>query len=516
MIRNLLVTGCFLVIAVWGLKAQEKLSDGYQKFLYGNGQVSSEGTIRDGKPDGKWISYYVNGTVKSVGIRTNFELDSIWNFYDEKGNLVDQISYLAGKKSGYHTRYQIISINDSARPEILFRELYVDNLRQGLSWYYNKQGKPERAVRYKDNKKHGLVREFRDTLEQVVYKYHNDFLIDREFVNQTDSRGLKQGVWRDYFDNDNIRMEANYKNGQLNGYYREYNSSGKMLVSRFYENGVLIEQGENDEIAAEIRNQYDNEGNLVASGSYMNNIPVGVHRKYSADKTKVAVQEYDNSGQVMSEGVTNDKGVKEEYWKFYYAGGQVRLEGGYKDDKRDGPWKFYFPDGKLEQTGSYLNGMENGLWTWYFENGTCRREENYFRGREDGSSVEYDENGTVIARGEYIEGQEEGEWFYLSGDMSEKGAYKSGLKDGIWRQYYADGTLKFEGAYIQDNPDGKHTFYHENGKIKEEQFYRMGMKDKTWWVFDDQGNVVISYVYNNDALIRINGTKVSSEMDEGH
>jgi antitoxin component YwqK of YwqJK toxin-antitoxin module len=510
--KRILLLTCLLIPVA--LLSQEKLADGYQKFLYGNGQVSSEGTIRNGKPDGLWKSYHVNGQLKSIGIRRNFELDSLWNFYDESGRLTDQISYVAGKKSGFHTRYQIISINDSARAVPLFRELYVDNLKQGLSFYYGKNGGLERIVRYKDGKKHGLTREFRDTLEQVVYKYHNDFLIDREFVNQSDSKGQKQGVWRDYYDNDNIRMEANYRNGLLNGYYREYSQAGKMLVSKFYENGVLISKEGDQEIVAEIRNQYDDQGNLVSTGSFLNNMPVGVHRKYTEDRTKVKVEEYDNSGQVVSSGLTNDKGIKEEYWKFYYPGGQVRLEGNYKNDKRTGTWKFYFPDGKLEQSGNYVNGLEDGLWTWYFHNGNIRREEYYLRGKEDGSYNEYDENGTLIAKGEFIEGQEEGEWFYLSGDQSEKGTYKAGLKDGIWREYYADNTLKFEGGYIQGNPDGKHKYFYENGKIKEEQFYRMGLKDKNWWVFDTEGNVVISYVYNNDVLIRINGVKVNLESGD--
>src|SRR3989339_1931665 len=95
-----------LLIASGIAFAQEKLADGYQKFIYGNGQVSSEGTIRNGKPDGLWISYHVNGKVKSEGLRRNFELDSLWNFYDEQGYLTNQISYISGKKSGFHVRYQ--------------------------------------------------------------------------------------------------------------------------------------------------------------------------------------------------------------------------------------------------------------------------------------------------------------------------------------------------------------------------------------------------------------------------
>lgn len=502
----------FLLISIGGF-CQEGLKDGYNKLYYGNKQISSEGMIRNGKPDGKWISYHINGKIKSEGNRRNFQLDSVWKFYDEQGLLIDEINYLDGKRSGYHIKYQIINQDNNRISVPLFKELYLDNQKQGLSWYYNGKGELERIVRYKDGKKQGLTREFVNGIVQIVYKYHNDFLIDREFVNQTDNKGLKQGVWREYYDNDNIRKEENYKNGELNGYYREYSQAGKILVSLFYENGKLVERSADDEITAEVKNVYDSQGNLVSSGTFMNNIPVGTHRKYTDDKTKVKIEEYDNSGQVVSAGVTDEKGTKEEYWQFFYPGGQVRLEGNYKNDKRSGIWKFYYPDGKLEQQGNYVNGLEDGLWTWYYPNGALRREENYLRGKEDGLSTEYDENNVVIASGEFIEGLEEGPWVFQSGDNTEKGSYQAGLKDGIWKEYYADGTLKFEGSFVQGSPNGKHKLYYENGKIREEQFYRMGQREKTWWVFDTEGNVVISYVYANDVLVKINGIRVNLESE---
>ncbi len=501
------------VLISHGLYGQENMADGYTKLYYGNKQISSEGMIKEGKPDGKWISYHINGKTKSEGNRRNFQLDSVWKFYDEQGFLTEEINYLDGKRSGYHTKYQIINKNDILKAVPLFKELYLNNQKQGLSTYYNKQGETERIVRYKDGKKEGLTRELIHGIVQIVYKYHNDFLIDREFINQTDNKGIKQGVWREYFENDNIRTEENYKSGVLNGYTREYSQAGKLISSKFYENGKLIESGGNQEIVAEIKNEYDSTGNLLKSGSYLNTIPVGTHRKYQPGKATVEIKEFSNSGQVISAGVTDEKGTKEEFWQFFYAGGQVRLEGNYKNDKRSGVWKFYYTDGKPEQTGNYLNGMEDGLWTWYFPNGVLRREENYIRGHEDGLSTEYDENSVVLAQGEYIEGLEEGAWIYKIGNITQKGSYKAGLKDGIWKEYYADGVVKFEGNYVQGLPDGKHKLFYENGKIREEQNYRMGLRDKNWWVFDTEGNVVISYVYANDALVKINGVRVNLETE---
>ena len=55
----------FLFVAATGFSfsQQQEMEDGYHVFKYPNGTVSSEGNIRDGKPDGYWKSYYVTGVL---------------------------------------------------------------------------------------------------------------------------------------------------------------------------------------------------------------------------------------------------------------------------------------------------------------------------------------------------------------------------------------------------------------------------------------------------------------------
>ena len=54
--------------------AQETYVDpnGYNTFYFQNGNVSSEGILKDGKPIGYWKTYYDNGQIKSEGNRKNF------------------------------------------------------------------------------------------------------------------------------------------------------------------------------------------------------------------------------------------------------------------------------------------------------------------------------------------------------------------------------------------------------------------------------------------------------------
>lgn len=59
------------------------VKNGFNKFYYASGNISSEGTMQDGKPNGYWKTYYENGNLKSEGNRKNFALDSTWKFYSD-------------------------------------------------------------------------------------------------------------------------------------------------------------------------------------------------------------------------------------------------------------------------------------------------------------------------------------------------------------------------------------------------------------------------------------------------
>ena len=77
--------------------SQNDGKNGYTKFTYPNGKISSEGMMVNGKPDGYWKTYYVTGVKKSEGNRKNFLLDSIWLFYNELSDTTEKISYVLGK-----------------------------------------------------------------------------------------------------------------------------------------------------------------------------------------------------------------------------------------------------------------------------------------------------------------------------------------------------------------------------------------------------------------------------------
>ncbi len=488
-------------------QSEQTLQDGYQVFKYPNGAISSEGLIKNGKPEGFWKSYYVTGIKKSEGKRTSFLLDSIWVLYDQSGDTTDIINYLVGKKNGYYYKYR----KDPAEGLYVWsKELYAGDRKEGTAYFYYPDGKIQQTITYNEGKKEGVSKEY-DKNGNIItlLEYNNDFLISRERINRVDAKGLKQGIWKDFYTGGGIKSEKTYKDDQLHGYYKEYDDKGKLVLTMLYENGSIVKSRVEDEPDIEIVNKYDNNGKLIFSGPYRNQVPVGIHREFGADGKVTNSFIYNDMGLMLSEGIVDEAGNKNGKWKDYYPTGKVQAEGQYTDNRRSGVWKFNNNAEKLEQTGSYNNGRPDGLWKWYYENGSVLREEEYFQGVRDGSYVEYSLTGEIISQGEYADGEKNGDWKYKSGDNTEEGKYIVGLRDGLWKSLYPDGKTRFKGNYIQGNPDGVQTYYYENGRTREDQFYRMGIRQKTWKKFDEEGNTLLTITYKDDVEMSINGIKIN-------
>ncbi len=482
---------------------------GFTQYFYPNNQVSSEGIMKDGKPDGYWKTYNTVGILQSEGLRRNFLLDSTWSFYNNQGELKQKINFRIGKKNGYTYSY---SYEYNAEPVIISKELYLNDKKEGKSFYYFIDGKIKVEINYKEGKKEGAGREYNSKGELItLMEYHNNYIISREKVNRTDSEGKKQGLWKLFFENGKLYREMYYTDNELDGQFKEYNDKGSIILMLNYIKGVLV--AEEEEILAQeeldIRRKFDNNGELSFQGSYKKDIPVGVHRYYDEEGNVVNSKIYNNFGVIIAEGILDDEGRKKGVWKEFYLSGELRAKGNYQNNQKSGLWSYYYKNGGKEQSGNYMRGLADGLWTWYYISGNLLREEGYFNGREDGEMIEYSEKGEIISKGNFINGEKEGSWSYFSGDHIEKGDYITGLRDGEWQYYYADGKIHFEGNFFQGFANGKHKFYYPNGSIKEERFYEMGIKEKNWKKYDKEGNLTMTISFKRDIEYRINGEKIN-------
>lgn len=488
--------------------AQERLKDGYKKFYFSNGQVSSEGVIKNGLPEGYWISYYPNGIIKSEGNRKASLLDSTWIFYSELGNLQSKINYKRNKKFGVKTTY-----SDSCN--IVLEEYFENDIKQNYTtYYYDEKGKKKwKDIPYIDNVKEGKGFEYakEDARLITIIFYKKGTLLGKEKINRKDKKGKKTGTWKKFYDDGKLKEESRYKNDLLNGYLKEYDTKGKLINATLYIDGVA--QTFAQEISElDIRKEYYDNGNVKVEGIYDVTGKENGTFKYFNKKGKIEKTEIYIHGVLIAVGLIDEEGRRQGYWEQYYMDpeGQLKSKGKYKDGKKIDEWEYYFENNQLQQKGKYVKDEKpSGLWKWYYENGQLLREETFRKGLEDGMMYEYTEDGKIITEGEFIDGLKEGEWLYQHGDHKEVGKFRDGLKHGEWKYYYlTTENLNFEGEFIDGEPNGKHKHYYDNGKLKREEYYRMGVKVDNWKSFNELGELVLTIYYKEGKEYKLDGAKL--------
>ncbi|MFC2129240.1 toxin-antitoxin system YwqK family antitoxin [Bacteroidota bacterium] len=399
---------------------------------------------------------------------------------------------------------------------LLAKELYINDKKEGNSYYYYETGELKESVYYSNGKKQGKAREFdKDSTVITLLQYNNNYLVSREKINRKDSSGKKQGTYKVFHEDGSLKREENYMDDDLHGYFREFDETGELLQAMRYERGAIIE--EIDEEAREIidfKRTYDEQGRIVFSGAYFEGIPRGIHRFFDTTGNIINAYIYNEKGQRLSEGIVDEQGKRVGKWTDYYVSGETKAIGTYRDNKKNGNWIYYFENKSIEQKGSFIGGRFNGEWTWYYPDGEIWRQESFFNGNEDGYSVEYDREQNIISEGVYIDGEKDGDWTHNVGDHKEEGGYIIGLREGKWTYYYGDGSVQFVGNYLQGNPDGSQLYYYPNGALKEEQFYKKGIREKIWRKYDEEGNVTLAITYKNNLEHRINGVKINLPESE--
>lgn len=514
----LIIFGTLFSLSVFCQNQNSESNKVYQIFYHPNGNISSEGILNNGKPDGLWKSYYVDGSLKSIGQRLYGLLDSVWIFYTNDSLIKEKISYLNGKKNGYYYSFNFFKNKDSITISYIEKkELYLNNVKSGLSTYYSNNGLINKTVFYKNGKRNGITKEYDKHGNLVtVINYKDGREISRDVINRMND-SLKVGIWKEFYDNGRLKRELNYSDGKLHGLIKEYDLIGELILSHRYVNGILIDSivdiEQEIDIVEKFYNLRDSTGEFIkrSSGGFINGIPVGVHRTYDSLGRVNSSILYDSEGNIIGKGIVDIEGNKVGDWFYYYKNGNIKSVGKYKNNKRFGFWKYYFINKRVEQQGSFLNGKPSGDWKWYFETGNLQREEYYIDGKEEGEAFEYDEFGNVIINGFYLEGLKEGKWFFDFEFHTEKGNFSNGLRNGEWTYYYKNGNIYFIGSFINDLENGYHFYYYKNGQLKEKRYYLFGRKDSNWEYYDYYGSLLKILTFDNNILIKIDGLSVETE-----
>ena len=489
--------GCSLsLLPVYG----QRDSATFVTYTYETGAKSSEGTLRNGKPDGYWKSYYRSGQLKTEGNRKNFLLDSVWVFYNEDGSKNLEITYKEDKKDGPRRYFK-----KGKRFKV---EQWVGDKREGYAEEYDGQERLVRKIPYVNDREQGLGFEFDSTGTIItLLTYKSSVLVRKEAINRVDQSGMKQATWMEFYPDLITKVEGNYRNDLKHGYWKYYKPNGSLIKTEKWVNGVLDENAQ-ETIKLDIKRTVYANGRTKTMGGYLNGVPEGVHRTFDEDGRVASGMVY-HKGRKTAEGITDEAGLRQGPWKFFLEDGTLTAEGSYKDNLRVGNWKYYYPSGKVEQVGLFVRDQPDGEWNWYYENGNTWRTESYVLGEADGLSTSYAEDGTVLAQGQYIEGEKDGPWLEVVGSYKEEGSYFEGKRTGKWKGSYKDGSVKWEGVYSNGLEDGTFVDYYSNGNPDWRGQYVAGVKEGIWEYFDESGARYLTIEYVNGQEEKYNGVKIS-------
>ena len=224
----------------------------------------------------------------------------------------------------------------------------------------------------------------------------------------------------------------------------------------------------------------------------------------------------------------------------YYKNGNIKVQGNYKDGKREGEFKTFLRNGKSAGSVFYKDGkiikstlvnsmkdnasfciltdinynlnshkivsseFPNGLLETYFtfnKNGILDGENREYYEEGDIKSIFYFKNNVV--NGTSIS-------YYLNGNIQEKNTYKNGEENGEGILYYENGNIKEKYFMKNDKLDGEATIYFEDGKIRNKSIFKDGVKLEEETYKDDEirknifknGEIIQQDIYSKNRILK--------------
>jgi antitoxin component YwqK of YwqJK toxin-antitoxin module len=324
---------------------------------------------------GRYISYFLNGSIESKGQFMNNETTGVWEFFYETGNLK-------------------------------MRGILRQNSNFGLWEYYYEGGQKSMEGTINGKFKEG---EWKIFYESGVVKEIGKYVTNK-----------REGIWKSYFEDGALRGEIEYKDDH--GRHTEYYHSGKVLAEgpksgtknvgrwRYYveEDGTLQSEGDfsDGKKNGEWKFYYPS-GKIGSSGFYENDESTGKWIYYFED------------GTISSEGEYVG-GKKNGYWNAMNKTGSRKSEITYANGS--GEYREFYSDGKLKVKGQIIDGKNQGKWEYFFQDGKKEGECEFDKGK--GTYYGFYPSGTLQTKGQIEDDLRVGTWEIYEEDGKLSGYYK--------------------------------------------------------------------------------------------
>ena len=295
---------------------------------------------------GRYVSYFLNGTIESKGHFVNNETSGVWEFFYETGNL--RMRGILRQSSNYGT-WEYFFENGVKSME----GMVIGRNKEGEWKIYYESGKLKEQGEYVNNKRSGLwTSYFEDGPKHGEAEYVDDNGRFTEYYHsgKVQAEGPKAGPknvgrWRFFAEDGTLHSEGDYANGKKTGEWKYYYSSGKVSS---------IGNFEADEETG-TWSYFFEDGTVSSSGDFAGGKKLGYWSVTNKD------------GSLKSE-ITFVDGAGE--YREYYTGKKLKIKGRIVNGKNDGHWEYFSSDGKLEGECDFKEGK--GMYKGYYPTGTLQ------------------------------------------------------------------------------------------------------------------------------------------------
>ncbi len=213
----------------------------------------------------------------------------------------------------------------------------------------------------------------------LTFKNYANYEFGEYTINgSVDSANLKQGYWKILNIKTNILYQGHFVNNKKSEWWDIF-LDNKLICCGKYE--LNKKQG---------FWRYLRVGKETMKFiNYQNDTLMGLAQEFTTDSILISVGSF-------------AKGLKDDYWKFYYTNGTLKEQGYFHDNLKSGWWQSYDKNGKLIEEASYSQDEISGYVKRYI-NGIISEEGKQFNGRNRGVWKFYDLGGKQNKIHEYEE-----------------------------------------------------------------------------------------------------------------
>lgn len=444
------------------------------EYWYGGDNIKAKYTLKDGKINGSFKTFYYNGNIEKTGSYINGVASGKYIVYDEDGYKSEEYSMKNDEKNGIYTGYYY----DEGELFLKVIGNYIDGEKDGTWKTIVLEDGTERTLKFENYKygiKNGLFQEAKgDSL--ITGTYRNDMLYGEYKVYLDVSRMLFGGIIRTDISKLTLISEGKYSNDLKSGYWKNYDLTGNIRSE-----GMFFDGKESGEWRYYYTNYTDNEGNSIPYSkqlyliqNFSNGILNGKSTRFSyLDKEQFPCSEIDSSKSSLD---TCSRMVYQKVLETSF----------YKDDKLHGQFELKDSIGTIIAKGSFRNGLKQGEWLHRYSDTDFEGEPYY-----------------IFQKGSYLDDNREGKWiqYYNEGQIAKTFNYKKGKLDGDyikWNQFskpsekkkFENGEFKELIVYdsLGNNPISKYEIYYNMYsyyKCRKTEYYEDGYASQEYWMKKD-------------------------------